>query len=78
MAWADLVLAMGPGHLEGVARLGGEEKVRTLGDFVAGDGRGDSVPDPFGGPEAAYEETFAELSGLIGHALDRLAPILHP
>lgn len=78
VAWADLVLAMGPGHLDGVARLGGEEKMRTLGDFAAGDAQGRSVADPFGGPEAAYEETYAELAELIGRALDRLAPILHP
>jgi protein-tyrosine-phosphatase len=79
VGWADLVLTMGPGHLEGVARLGGEEKARTLGDFVAGgEGLGDPVADPFGGPEAAYEETWADLTRLVGHALDRLAPILHP
>jgi protein-tyrosine phosphatase len=78
VAWADLVLGMGPGHLDGVARLGGEEKMRTLGDFAAGDARGRSVADPFGGPESAYEETYAELEALVGRALDRLAPILHP
>lgn len=76
--WADLVLGMGPTHLDGVARLGGEEKMRTLGDFAAGDQRGRSVPDPFGGPEAAYEETYAALLELINRALDRLAPILRP
>jgi protein-tyrosine-phosphatase len=76
---ADLVLAMGPGHLEGVRRMGGEAKARTLGDFVAGgEGLGPAVPDPFGGPEEAYEETFRELAELIDAALDRLAPLLHP
>jgi protein-tyrosine-phosphatase len=77
--WADLVLAMGPGHLDAVAGWGGEEKARTLGDFAAGGaGLGVAVPDPFGGSEAAYEETYGELAVLIGEALDRLAPILHP
>ena len=78
VAWADLVLGMGPTHLDGVVRRGGGERMRTLGDFAAGDERGRSVPDPFGGPEEAYEETFRALEELIGDALDRLAPILHP
>lgn len=77
--WADVVLAMGPSHLPSIDRMGGAEKGTTLGDFAAGgEGLGPSVQDPFGGPEAAYEETFHELRGLIGAALDRLAPILHP
>lgn len=79
VGWADLVLTMGPGHLDAVARLGGEEKARTLGDFVAGGaGLGPAIPDPFGGSEAAYEETYDALARLIEEALDRLAPILHP
>lgn len=76
--WADLVLAMGPSHLEGVWRLGGAEKALTLGDFASGGEDGYSIRDPFGGPEAVYEETYDELHRLIGQALDRLAPILHP
>jgi protein-tyrosine-phosphatase len=79
VAWADLVLGMGPAHLDVVRRLGGAEKARTLGDFAAGEeGGGLAIADPFGGPEAAYEETFAELEARISRALDRLAPILHP
>lgn len=79
IGWADLVLAMGPSHLPSIDRMGGAEKGTTLGDFAAGgEGLGGSVQDPFGGPESLYEETFQELSGLIGAALDRLAPILHP
>ena len=76
--WADLVLAMGPSHLDGVWRLGGAEKARTLGDFASGVEDGYSIRDPFGGPEAVYEETYGELRRLVGQALDRLAPILHP
>jgi protein-tyrosine phosphatase len=79
VGWADLVLGMGPGHLSAVRHLGGEEKVQTLGDFVAGGaGRGDAVPDPFGGPEEIYEETYGALRRLVSGALDRLAPILAP
>lgn len=76
--WADLVLAMGPSHVDSVRRLGGEEKVLTLGDFASGADEGYSVRDPFGGPEGLYEDTYQELHGLIAGALDRLEPILHP
>jgi len=76
---ADLILAMGPGHLSTVARLGAGDRSATLGDFAAGgDGEGSAVPDPYGGDEAVYEETFRELQGLVSAALDRLEPILAP
>jgi protein-tyrosine-phosphatase len=74
--WADVILAMSPSHLSLVDRLGGAQKATTLGDFAAGgEGQGPAVADPYGGPEAMYEETFQELSALIDAALDRLAPI---
>jgi protein-tyrosine-phosphatase len=77
--WADLVLAMSPSHLDPVARLGGAERTSLLGDFAAGTRGGwHAVPDPFGGDEATYEQTIEALESLIGHALDRLAPILQP
>ncbi|HEX8906318.1 MAG TPA: low molecular weight protein arginine phosphatase [Longimicrobiaceae bacterium] len=77
--WADLILGMGPGHVAVLDHLGVGEKATTLGEFAAGpDGEGQPVPDPYGGSEAVYEETFHELRGLIGAALDRLSPILAP
>ena len=76
--WADLVLAMGPSHVEGLRRYGGAEKTLTLGDFASGADEGYGVRDPFGGSEDTYEETFQELHGLVAGALDRLAPILAP
>lgn len=76
--WADLVLAMGPSHLDGIWRLGGAEKALTLGDFASGEEDGYSIRDPFGGPEEVYQATYEELHRLVGQALDRLAPILHP
>lgn len=78
VAWADLVLGMGPSHLDGVWRLGGAEKALTLGDFASGAEDGYSIRDPFGGPESVYQDTYDELHRLVGQALDRLAPILHP
>jgi protein-tyrosine-phosphatase len=77
--WADLVLAMGPSHLAGIARLNGRDKAELLAGFAAGEGaRGGGVPDPYGGGEEVYEDTFRELRRLISASLDRLAPILHP
>ena len=79
LEWADLVLAMSAGHLDAVRRHGAGDKAALLSAFAAGDdsdARG--VRDPFGGPVQAYENTYAELRRLIGTALDRLAPILHP
>jgi protein-tyrosine-phosphatase len=76
--WADLVLAMGPSHVDGIRRLGGDDKALTLGDFASGVDEGYSVRDPFGGPEDLYEHTYQELRSLIADALDRLEPILHP
>jgi protein-tyrosine-phosphatase len=77
--WADVVLGMGPSHLFTVQRLGAGDKAATLGDFAAGgEGLGDAVPDPFGGTEDVYAETFDALRGLVSAALDRLAPIVQP
>ena len=77
--WADLILAMSPTQLGAVARLGGEHRMALLGDFAAGEaGVGSPVPDPFGGSVELYEDTIAELEGLISESLDRLSPILHP
>lgn len=78
VAWADLVLPMGSSHVGSVLRMGGDDKTLTLGDFASGGDRGYSVRDPFGGPEAVYEDTYQELRSLIADALDRLEPILHP
>lgn len=78
VAWADLVLAMSPAHLAGVARLGGREKASLLGGFASGGSHGAAVRDPFGGSEETYEATFQELERLVAAALDRLAPIIHP
>jgi protein-tyrosine-phosphatase len=77
--WADLVLAMSASHLLPVERLGGGDKVALLGDFAAGQpGAGASVPDPFGGDAAMYENTVEVLDQLVRAAMERLEPILHP
>jgi protein-tyrosine phosphatase len=78
-ASADLILAMGPGHVAELRRMGFGERAATIGDFVAGaEGAGVAVPDPFGGNEAVYEDTFYELRELVAAVLDRLEPVLAP
>jgi protein-tyrosine-phosphatase len=78
-SWADLILTMGPPHLHPLERLGAGGKSGTLGDFAAGEpGAGPTVPDPYGAAEEAYEETYTALVDLVGRALDRLTPIVHP
>jgi protein-tyrosine-phosphatase len=79
LEWADLVLAMSPGHLDALRGQGAGEKAALLSAFALGDdAESRGVRDPFGGPLQAYENTYAQLRQLIGGALDRLAPILHP
>ena len=81
--WADLILVMSSGHLLRLAGLGGAGKAALLDAFARGDDEGDGeagsgVPDPFGGDDEAYEETYRTLEDLVGKALRRLEPILAP
>jgi protein-tyrosine-phosphatase len=72
---------MAPAHLARLAELGAEEKASLLTDFAAAVEPGGvpaSVPDPFGGPDEAYEATYVLLELLVERALQRLAPILSP
>ena len=77
--WADVILAMSPGHLAVVDELGGGNKAALLGDFAAGyEGAGSAVSDPYGGDLATYRATLADLETLVGRALDRIASIVYP
>jgi protein-tyrosine-phosphatase len=82
VAWADLILVMGPSHFMRVADLGGGERTALLGAFAEGDEaegvEGAGVPDPFGGDDEAYERAYESLDRLVGRALRRLEPILAP
>jgi protein-tyrosine-phosphatase len=75
VAWADLVLTMGPSHLVRVLELGGEGKSHLLGSFAAGSASTEShhaVMDPFGGDDEIYEATFQTLKGFVRQTLRRL------
>ncbi len=70
---ADLVLTMGPHHLDRVQALGGDGKSWVLPDYAAGRPTGQAVADPIGGDLDVYRQTADELTDLIGRSLDRLA-----
>lgn len=78
IAWADLILAMSPSHLQGVRELGGDvdDKAALLTEF-AGEAA-DGVDDPFGGSLESYRRIYAQLDGLIDASLRRLELILAP
>ncbi|MFH1762919.1 MAG: hypothetical protein ABIF09_01890 [Gemmatimonadota bacterium] len=79
--WADWVFAMGSGHLLRLEELGAEKKAVLLGAFATeeeSDGIDTGgvlleVPDPFGGSDAVYEETYRTLEKYVELAMKRLA-----
>ena len=79
LEWANLILVMSPGHLLRLAQLGVAGKAALLDAFAnGGEGEGAEVPDPFGGDERHYEETYQTLERLVGKALHQLEPNLAP
>jgi protein-tyrosine-phosphatase len=78
VAWADLILGMGPSHLFAVAELDGEFKSALITDALGDDAAGASIDDPFGGGVEEYERTAAQLEAAISALLERLEPILSP
>ena len=74
VAWASLILAMGPQHVDAAEALGGGGKVWMLSAFAGGgdDALGPGVPDPFGGDSEAYSECLEALEGLVEAALGRV------
>lgn len=70
VAGADLVLTMGPHHLERAAALGGAGRTHLLTGFAGGAPR--TISDPFGGDLAVYRDTYAELEREIGAILDKV------
>jgi protein-tyrosine phosphatase len=69
---ADLILGMSPHHRERAVVLGGAARVHLLTDYATRSSEGRPVLDPFGGDLDTYRQTFAEMSGDIARALDRL------
>jgi protein-tyrosine-phosphatase len=76
--WADLTLVMSPSHLAALERLGVEDQIALVTDFLDGEGAGESIEDPFGADDEAYERAYEQLEHAITGVLDRLEPILAP
>ena len=69
---ADLVLCMGPHHLERALALGGDDNSFLLTDYAEGAATGRAISDPFGGELDGYRSTADELEQVMGRVLDRL------
>jgi protein-tyrosine phosphatase len=81
VAWASLILTMGPHHADTAEALGGHGKVWMLSDFSEGGENpgGSGVPDPFGGDAQTYRECLEALESLVEAALGRIeADFLNP
>ncbi|MCE2902797.1 MAG: low molecular weight protein arginine phosphatase [Gemmatimonas sp.] len=71
VAGADVVLAMGPHHLDRAEALGGAGRVWMLTAFAGGAAR--PISDPFGGDLTVYRATYVELEREISAVLDKVA-----
>jgi len=81
VAWASVILTMGPRHADTAEALGGHGKVWMLSDFSEGGENpgGSGVPDPFGGDAQSYRECLEALESLVEAALGRVeADFLNP
>lgn len=69
---ADLVLVMGPHHLDRAETLGGNGRSFLLTHFASRGQAVTPVADPFGGDLDAYRQTFADLESAIARVMDRV------
>ncbi len=68
---ADVVLGMGPHHVERVEALGGDN-VHTLVSYASHGKTDRAISDPVGQDLSVYRATYEELDREIRRALDRL------
>ena len=69
---ADVVLAMGPHHLERIEALGGAGRAYLLTDYASRGASNRPVNDPIGGELDVYRTTADELEQEVRRTLDRL------
>jgi len=69
---ADLILAMGPHHLERIEALGGGGKAYLLSEFASHGASARAISDPIGMELDVYRTTADELEEEIRRALDRI------
>lgn len=70
---SDLILAMGPHHLERIEALGGPGKTHLLSSYASRGRSERSITDPFGGDLDVYRAAFDELDREVQHAIERIA-----
>jgi|688.fasta_scaffold635513_2 protein-tyrosine-phosphatase len=70
---ADVILVMGPHHLERVEAMGGHGRAYLLTEFASRGASHRAISDPFGGDLTVYRATTDELTAEISLVLDRLA-----
>ena len=69
---SDLILAMGPHHLERIEALGGSGKSYLLTDFASHGASARPVNDPIGGELEVYRATVDELEQEVRRVFDRI------
>ena len=69
---ADLVLAMGPHHLERVEALGGSGRAWLLTEYASRGASARPINDPIGGELELYRATADELDQEIRRVFDRI------
>src|SRR6185436_2268937 len=69
---ADLILAMGPHHLERIEALGGSGRAYLLSDFASRGASSRAISDPIGAELDVYRATADELENEIRRVLDRI------
>ena len=68
----DLILAMGPHHLERIEALGGSGRAYLLADYASHGTRTRPISDPIGAELDVYRATADELEEEIRRVLDRI------
>ena len=69
---ADLILAMGPHHLERIEALGGSGRAYLLSDYASHGVSTRAISDPIGADLDVYRATADELEAEIRRVLDRI------
>jgi protein-tyrosine-phosphatase len=69
---ADLILAMGPHHLERIEALGGAGRAFLLSEFASRGASSRAISDPVGAELDVYRATADELEEEIRRVLDRI------
>jgi protein-tyrosine-phosphatase len=70
---SDLIIAMGPHHVERIEALGGDGKAFLLSTYASNGESSRPVSDPMGGDLSIYRATADELDRDIRKVLDRIA-----